>query len=256
MEISSIIKSILNLQKKIDVKKLPSQGLFYKDDFKISIKKADIKDINNYENNYEKDNLSLVITRVKKIVENNVILSKGYEYSDIKSIDIVFIFLEIVKFTNNKSIDIKYFNDLIGKDDIITFDIHNFNYVELDEEKLNNYDDSSKEFVINGFRYSIPCIGVENSLTKFLINKSNDDDYESYNTYSYDFLYFLGHKPFLTFSEIENLIQIFNFDMPKDDIESIKSIVKSFSHIGRYSLKKDSKVIDVTAKIDLEKIWK
>jgi hypothetical protein len=35
MNLLSIIKGILNINKKIDVKKLPSQGLFYKDDFEI-----------------------------------------------------------------------------------------------------------------------------------------------------------------------------------------------------------------------------
>ena len=56
--------------------------------------------------------------------------------------------------------------------------------------------------------------------------------------------------------KIDNLIQIFNFDLTDDDRKKVRKIVKSFSKIGKYSLKKDSKIIDVTAKIDLEKIWK
>ena len=55
MNLGTILKSILNLQKKIDLTTLPSQGLFYKDDFEIFIKKADVGDIIEYEYDYQKD---------------------------------------------------------------------------------------------------------------------------------------------------------------------------------------------------------
>lgn len=256
MNLFNVVKSVLNLQKKIPTKMLPSQGLFYKDDFELWIKKADVSDIIEYEYGYEKDDIGQVIGRLKKIVEKNTIVSKGYSYSDIKSVDIVFIFFEIVRFTNNKQIDIKYFNDSIGKDDVITFDSSTFNYTNIDDKLMKKYDIGTKEFVMDGFRYSIPSIGIENSLTQFLISKSGTEIADEYNKYSYDFLYFLGHKTYLNFDEIDNLIQIFNSDLSDDDKNKIKKIVKSLSKIGKYSLKKDSKVIDVTSKIDLEKIWK
>ena len=256
MSLTNILKGILNLQKKIDVKTLPSQGLFYKDDFELWIKKADVEDIIEYEYGYEKEDLGQVINRVKRIVEKNVKLSNGYSYFDIKSIDIVFLFFEVVRFTNNKQIDVKFYNDTIGQDEIIQFNPNNFNYAKLDNDLMISYDSIAKEFVIDGFKYSVPCIGVENSLTKFLIAKSDEPNADAYNKYSYDFLYFLGHKSYLSFSEIDNLIQIFNFDLTDDDKKKVRKIVKSFSKIGKYSLKKDSKIIDVTAKIDLEKIWK
>lgn len=256
MTLNNILKNILNIQKEIKVNQLPSQGLFYKNDFKIWIKKAKIEDIVEYEYQYEKEDLGLVISRVKKIVEKNIVLSEGYTYYDIKSIDIVFLFFEIVKFTNNKQINITFYNDILGKDDTIQFNHNNFNYAKLSEETMKSYNQSEKEFLIDGFRYSIPSIGVENSLTKFLISKSYQANADDYNHYSYDFLYFLGNKSNLSFEEIENLIQIFNFDLSDEDKNKIKKIVKKFSNIGKYSLKKDQKIIDVTAKIDLEKIWK
>jgi len=256
MTLNNILKNILNIQKKIEVNQLPSQGFFYKNDFKIWIKKAKIEDIVEYEYQYEKEDLGLVINRVKKIVEKNIILSEGYTYYDIKSIDIVFLFFEIVKFTNNKQINITFYNDILGKDDTIQFNHQTFNYAKLSEETMKSYNQIEKEFLIDGFRYSIPSIGVENSLTKFLISKSYQPNADDYNHYYYDFLYFLGNKSTLTFEEIDNLIQIFNFDLSDDDLKKIKKIVKTFSNIGKYSLKKDQKIIDVTAKIDLEKIWK
>lgn len=256
MSLSNIIKGILNLQKKINLTELPSQGLFYKDDFELSIKKANIEDIIEYEYNYEKDDLGLVITRIKKIVEKGAILSKNYSFSDIKSIDVVFLFLEIVKFTNGNPVLLTYFNDIKGYEESISFDASNFNYFKLNKNIMSKYDSESKEFIIDGFRYSAPSIGAENCLTQFLISKSNDPNAIKYNNYSYDFLYFLGHKKNITFDEIENLIQIFNFDIQDNELKSIKKITKELSVISRYSLIRDSKIIDVSAKIDLQKIWK
>ncbi len=256
MNLISIIKGILNVQKKIDIKQLPSQGLFYEDDFEIHIKKAKIEDIIQYEHKYNKDNLGSIIIRLKQIVERNVILSENYTYNDIKSIDIVFIFLEIVKFTNGKPIVLDFFNDSIGKNEFISFESDNFNYFEPEDDLVSKYDSETKSFNFNGYKYSVPSIGLENSLTQFLIHKSDDANSEVYNSYSYDFLYFLGNKSSLTFNEIENLLQIFNLDLSDADKKYIRKIVKRLSELGRYSLRKDSQIIDVTAKIDLEKIWK
>ena len=47
-----LLKGLFNLTKNIDIKTLPSQGLFYKDDFKISIKRADVEDIIEYDYTY------------------------------------------------------------------------------------------------------------------------------------------------------------------------------------------------------------
>ena len=79
---------------------------FYKNDLQIFIKKADKKDISEYENEFKKDNLGIIIGKVKSVVEKNIILPNGYLFEDLKSIDIVFLFLEIVKLTKNKSINI------------------------------------------------------------------------------------------------------------------------------------------------------
>jgi hypothetical protein len=256
MSLIQIIKGLLNTQHKIDLQKLPSQGLFYKEDFEIQIKKAQLSDIIEYEHNYDREDLGIVITRLKKIVENNVILSRGYSYNDIKSIDVVFLFLEIVKLTNKKPISVYYFNDVSNKEEIINFETNTFNYFQLDNEIMSKYDPVLKEFNFNGYKYSIPSIGVENSLTQFLLLKATLPNSSVYNVYSYDFLYFLGNKSNLTFDEIDNLIQIFNSDISDDDQETIRDIVKKMSSIGKYSLKKDQQIIDVTAKIDLGSIWK
>jgi hypothetical protein len=92
MSISGFLKGILNLQKKVDLKLLPSQGLFYKDDFQLYIKKVDLTDIIEYEYKYVKEDLGLIISKVKKIVEKSIIIKNDYTFDDIKSVDIIFLF--------------------------------------------------------------------------------------------------------------------------------------------------------------------
>ena len=74
---------------------LPSQGLFYNDDFEIFIKRANSNVIREYELNYSKEDLGMIIGKVKRVVESNVILSVGYSFDDIKSIDVIFLFFII-----------------------------------------------------------------------------------------------------------------------------------------------------------------
>jgi len=241
---------------KLDTKFLPSQGLFYKKDFEISIKKASKEDILDYEKNYVKDDIGTVIYLIKKIVEKNIKLSDGYVYEDIKSIDIIFIFLEIVKITKGKPINLLYFDKETDSEGKIEFGSKYFNYFQFTNKLLQNYSSEDRSFTINGYKYTLPSIGVENSLTNFLIVKSNEEDAFNYNNYTYDFTYFVGDKNNLKFKEIENLIQIFNFDMDKDEMKKMKEVIKTFLPLQRYSLKKDGRVVEMNSKINLEKIWK
>jgi len=256
MRLTDFIKGIFTKKKKIDVKILPSQGLFYKEDFKISIKKVTKKDILEYEDRYDREDLGLILARLKRIVENNIILSKGYTFKHIKSIDVIFIFLEIVKFTKNKPVQLEYFNDEIGAIDKIDFDEKNFNYCKLSDEVMKKWDAEERCFIIKGYKFSLPSIGIENSLTNFLIKKSYEEDSSNYNEYNYNFTYFLGDKAFINFDEIENLIQIFNFDMEPEEFEKTNDLVKMFIPLQRYSLVKNNKIIEMSSKINLEEIWK
>lgn len=256
MSLIGLVKNLLNLQKKLDPCILPSQGLFYKSDFEIWIKKADVEDIVEYEYNYIKDNLGVIIHKVKKLVEKNVILSYGYCFDDIKSIDIIFLFLEIVKFTKGESVKLSYVDEETGHDSIIEFGHNNFNYFNIDDGLMKYYDDVNQEFTIDGYKYSLPSIGVENSLTNFLISKADDPNAGKYNNYFYDFTYFLGDKTQLSFDEIDNLIQIFNYDIEKSELDKVNKIMTTFMPIQSYSLTKNGRVIEISSKIDLEKIWK
>ena len=256
MNLVNLLKGLLNLQKKVDVKSLPSQGLFYNDDFEIIIKKADVGDIIEYEHDYIKDDLGLVITKLKKVVESNSIFSPGYTFNDIKSIDVVFLFLEIVRFTKGKAVNLQYFDDELGEEKNIEFSSNYFNYFRLPDDIIKHYNKDSKEFVIEDFKFSLPSIGVENCVTNYLISKSDDYDAAKYNEFNYDFIFFLGNKRSINFNEIDNLIQIFNYDIEESDSKKLRKVIKMFQPIQKYSLKRGDKIIEINSKIDLEKIWK
>lgn len=256
MSLSELIKGLLNLKKPLNLETLPSQGLFYKEDFKIWIKRADMEDIIEYEWNFLKDNIGVVINKLKRVVEKNTFFSPGWNFEDIKSIDIVYIFLEIVKFTTGKPIKLSYQDEETGLDNFINFEHESFNYFRITPELMTKFNSETKEFIIDDWRYSLPSIGVENCLTKFLIMKSSKPGADRYNKFNYDFTYFFGNKNNMTVSEIENLIQIFNFDMNSPEKKKIKEIVEMFSPLQRYSLIKDDKVIDINSKINLENIFK
>ena len=253
LSIVEIMRGLVSQSKKIEISKLPTQGLFYLPDFEMKIRKADMEDIIDYEYNYDKENLYAVIESVKKIVSKNTSFSKNYKFEDIKSVDIIYIFLEIVKFTMNKEIKIPYFNDIIGKPDMIEFSHSTFNYFDFSKYEL---DKENGCILINEYKFSMPSIGIENCLTHFLIKKSDTPDAKKWNSYSYDFLFFVGNKNNLTFDEIENLVTIFNFDIEEVEQNKIREIVKEFMKVVGYSLQLDGKVIDVKSKLDLETIWK
>lgn len=256
MNLLNLVKNLLNLEKTIDKKSLPSQGLFYKDNFELSIKRADNDDILEYELDFVKDNIGVIIYKVKKIVEKNTILSKGYYFEDLKSIDVVFLFLEIVKFTKGKPIKINFLNEETGKEDSINFSTKSFNYHRLDDSVMKYYNKNLRCFEMDGYKFSLPSIGIENCLTSFLIFKQNSPDANKYSEYFYDFTYFLLDRNSIEFSEIENLIQIFNFDIEQDEYRKISNILKIFQPLQKYSLIRDGKVIDINSRLDLEKIWK
>jgi hypothetical protein len=256
MILIDFIKRIFVKKKNIDIKKLPSQGLFYKEDFKITIRKVDLKEIVEYESGYDREDLSIVLGKLKRIVENNIVMSEGYSFNHIKSIDVIFIFLEIVRLTKNKPVQLEYFNDEIGLIDKIDFDEKTFNYCQIEEEVMLDWNSEERCFDINGYKFTLPSIGIENSLTNFLIDKSYDEDSSRYNDYSYNFTYFLGDKEFVSFDEIENLIQIFNFDMDEEEVDKTDRLVKMFIPLQKYSLKRNNKIIEMSSKINLQEIWK
>lgn len=256
-DIKMALKLALGKIKRVDVKILPSQGLFYKKDFNVWIKKVSKKDIQEYESMYVAEDFGVILRELKKIVQKNAIFSNGYKFSNLKSIDVVFLFLEIVKFTKGMGIYVEYIDEA-GNKETIGFDEKSFNYFTMDEALMEKWDNVERTFVMDGYKFSLPTIGAENSITTYLISRFMDKtkDSSKYVKYNYDFAYFLGDKDSLTPEEIENLIQIFNYDIEKEELGKIGKIIDMMAPMQKYSLVKDGKTIEISNKINLENIWK
>lgn len=232
----------------INLNHLPSQGYFYNKDFTIKILKATNEDITFFEKNYNEDNYLKVLNLIKVVVKRNCIFNKNYEFNDIRAIDIMYIFFEIVKYTLDT--DIKIFPDGDSKK-FIKFNNNTFNYFNVSDELLNNFDENDRSFNINEWKYKLPAIGVESSVTKYILNNASDE----LNYMNYDFMYFLGDKNTLSQEEIEILLNTFTNDLgSKENI--VKNITKSFSPFTKYSLVNNNGDNIDLSKINLEYIWK
>ena len=254
MGLIEILNGVLLESIPIDSKILPSQGIFYQDDFSLRIQKASIEDINQYESNFDKNDFLKSFDCIKQVVKKNTLVSEGYDFLDIKSIDIIFIFLEIVKYTTKKDIRVSFFNKN-GNLDFIKFSSENFNYFNF--KKYNDfYNSKTKEIIIDGYKFSLPSIGVESSLSKYIMTRTSEDEIKMLSKASFDFVFFLTGKRYLNDHEIKNLVQIFNFDMDEEQKKKIKSITDNFKDIISFSLISDDSIVEIKSKINMEHIWK
>ena len=255
MRILDYIKNYFKKKKNIDVRQLPSQGIFYPKNFKVQIKKATPEDIKSYTDGYDAKNVHSVLKKLKYVVESNVILPCEYNFRHIKSIDVVYLFIEIVKFTKNKRVQISFFDDVTGTVQYVDFGPETFNYHIFEDDMWDNWDPIKRTININGYQLNMPTVGVENSLTNYLIEKSYNGDAAIYNEYNYNFTFFLESKDVLRYDEIDNLIQIFNFDLDKEEMDKVNQAIEYIKPMQRYTLRIGNRIIDMGAKINLETIW-
>jgi len=248
--IQDLLRTLLVERKRIDIHKLPSQGHFYPSGLTVSIKKAEYSDILDYETRFDGGNILRSLECIKTIVERNVIVGGGYGYPDIKSVDIVFLFLEIVAFTNGRGIEVPY-KDAGGNQRTATFGPDNFNYFDF-TPLMQYYNPATKEMKIDGYRFSFPSIGVENSLAGYIARQT---DLSRFKDASFDFLFFLSGKRALGDEEIENLIQIFNEDLDEAERAKVSAIVARFSGIVSYSLLVDGQRVELKTNVNLGQIW-
>lgn len=249
-EIFDILNGLQLATKQINIKELPTQGVFYPEDFTLSIKKVSIDDIILYHVNFVKDDLGIILYETKKIIRKCIILGENYKYEDLKSNDLLYIFFEIVKFTMNREITIPYV-DIFGNTEQISFCSANFNYFNYDSLGCE-YNIETREFVKDDYRFCLPSVGVETCL----INYIEEMDKMGYDTdVSYDFLFFLGNKNHLTYDEIDNLITIFNDEISDTEKAKISDIIKLVYPAIGYTLKWNNKIVNMDMKIDFGKLF-
>jgi hypothetical protein len=254
MNIINILRGLASRNKQLNTKELPSMGLFYPDDLKIYIGKCTDEDIAIYEANFDPKNVLTMVYCMKAIVEKCVTMNKNYDISWLKSIDMLYLMLEIVKHTKGVEVSIKHYDDIKSTYIHLPINAKTFNYLDL-TTLMDSYLPDSKEFLIDGYRLSIPSKGIETSLTEYLSNTITIETAETMTNYSYDFIYFLGNRNAISYSEIETLIEIFNDSMDVPNREVVSNVVKKFSPMISYTLKYNERVVEIKNKIDLATIW-
>lgn len=247
----NVLKSVFDHDKYVDINlsELPSRGQFYPDDLTIKIKQAEEEDIDKYHSRYIEGDFMSIFMGIKYVVKHNVKLPKNYMFENIISIDVLYIFLEIVKLTKNRDILIS-----VG-DETVVFGPDSFKYFEFTENYLENFDDEHKEFVYDGFRYSPPTVGAESSISRFMYEMHRENRLEEFSDSSYDFLYFLGGKAGLKNEEIINLITIFNDELEDKDKKTISRIIEEFRPVSKYMIKTKKNGVVPLENLDLKNIW-
>jgi hypothetical protein len=240
-ELLSKWKNEKKLQK-LDVNILPSQGYFYSKNLEIYYRNADLNEIKEY-NEKISVNIYDIIKSVKKIVKNNLkFVPNDFKFEDLCSIDILFIFIKIVEETKQEPI---YIND-------IKFDEKNFQYFYY-KKYHKNYNADTREFIFNDWKFSLPRIGIEKSLTDFFYELKKRNELDKYENGNYDLIYFLGGKSSLTYDELKNLVDLGN-DLKDEDKSELKNIISKFQGNDKYVLSDGENVTKVSP-IALVNIW-
>ena len=239
MSIFSILSSLKDKTKSVDLSKSTTNGIFYPKDFSIKIKKASEEDINYYKKNFQHNNILSIINCMIKIVNNNTIIKNG-SFADIKALDLYYIFLEIVKFTLDKEICVNLGDIQISIND---------NYSYFDYSKYE-FDNDTREFLMNGYRFSLPTMGIEDCLARYIFGKK-----EIKKEYNFYFVYFLGNKNYLSFNEIDNLMSLFNEDMSSEEHDKIEEIVNTFKTWNDIKLIHKGFEVDLKYNLDLRNLF-
>jgi len=192
---------------------------------------------------------------IKYIVKNCTNFSKGYSYRDLRSCDVMYVFLEIVTLTKGVPVSVLHVSPTTGEITSVEFTTDNFNHFMIPDSVMRCYDEKKRQFVINGYGYSPPTVGVESDLTEFFINAHLMTDTKLYEDAEYDFIYFLGDKVTLDMDEIENLVWAFNHDISFVEQKIVVDIVDMFKGFTDYSLKFKGERVPLSSKVNLGRIW-
>jgi hypothetical protein len=167
----------------------------------------------------------------------------------------MYVFLEIVTLTKGVPVSVLHVSPTTGEITSVEFTTDNFNHFMIPDSVMRCYDEKKRQFVINGYGYSPPTVGVESDLTEFFINAHLMTDTKLYEDAEYDFIYFLGDKVTLDMDEIENLVWAFNHDISFVEQKIVVDIVDMFKGFTDYSLKFKGERVPLSSKVNLGRIW-
>ena len=233
-----------NKYKIIPKENLPSQGYFYPIDLEIRLSKGDIQDQINYHYGLSNSNILGTIDMIKSILKLRVNFKPGeFKFNDLRAIDIFYLFIEFVKYTTGNKV---FFNGIeFSSDKFIYFD---FKSIE------KNYDPVTRDFVFDGWRFSLPSIGIETSLTRFSYELAIRGLSEKYQNSNYNLIYFMGNRNELEYNDVINLVETME-DLDESDQQYINNIVEKFNKSGLYFLIEGGKKPTRVTSYMLKDIW-
>lgn len=255
--ISKILSSLIQFKGKslkksdvlcvVDNKKLPSQGVFYKKDFIITLNIPSSNDILNLNKSFEtvteKDYLN-VADIMKEFLAKNITFSKKYCFEDILAIDITMIFIIYYQEITHKPFVLN--GQKMSPENFIYFDFSLYKKYFIPEERV---------FEINEFKFKPPTLKVENALYKFIdyIISTNDEKLEYLNA-DFNFIFFLNDSTKLSNQDIINLIDIFTDDLSDMNKLIIENIISKFSTLIKYSFIGDNGEVQLLYMDDIASI--
>jgi len=178
---------------KIDVKSLPTQGLFYPDGLEISIRAARGEEIKHWStmNDQDINQLSRVDDILNYMIEKCCSVKNpnypGNCWKDLKNVDRFYILLAIKEFT---FIDGE--NELmvpISEDKQIPVVKEMIDFIKIPDEIMKFYNPDEKCFIFNvagnSIKVHVPSLGVNDWLKKYVAQKINakegyDEDFITY----------------------------------------------------------------------------
>lgn len=178
---------------KIDVQTLPTQGLFYSDDFEISIRAARGEEIKHWStmNDQDVNQLSRVDDILNYMIEKCCMVKSsehpGNCWKDLKNVDRFYLLLAIKEFTfldgeNELQVPVSEDKNVPVVKEMIDF-------VHFPETIMKYYDSTERCFIINKtgqpIKLYVPSLGVNEWLKRYVANKINvkegyDEDFLTY----------------------------------------------------------------------------
>ena len=230
--------------KTINIKYLPSQGYFYPPNLKMTMYSGKDVDHEYFLKNLKNSNIFGIIETVKYVLNKRIkIEAKNFSFEQIRAIDLFYIFINFVKFTTGERI---YFSG-------VEFISNNFMYFNF-EEYAEYYEETTREYIFDGWRFSLPSIGIESSLNKFSYEITIKGELKKYQNSNYNLIYFLGNQYKLNYEEMLNIILIMD-DLSKKDKSYINEIVEKFSNVGIYLLISEGSVPVKISPNMIKEIW-
>jgi hypothetical protein len=241
------LTELLHDTKVVDNSVLPSRGLFYPDDFIITLKAADGAAIEKYKKIISENNFDKLSEFISYSLKKFVSMSDGYSHNDIKIIDNLYIMLMIAKLTKGDDVMCRIYNQQTADVEYVPFDENSFAYYDFNKK----FAVGDRRLNYKGYYLTIPSIGVQNSIINYVREKKELGQDTDWNFFAYS----VGNLTKMTYDEIENYLDIFDDGLTDDDTAVISEGVKLLLNEVMYAVKYNGKEYDLTRVLDFENIF-